>query len=58
MSSARGGEAALWAQALRQGRRISEYTLGPATLEDAYLALASEGTRPETTLEETRERAA
>ena len=54
----RGGEAAFWAQSLRQAGRIDEYTLGPATLEDAYVALAREGISPDTTMEETRERAA
>jgi ABC-2 type transport system ATP-binding protein len=53
-----GGDAALWAQALRQAGRIDEYTLGPATLEDAYVALSGETDTIDTTLEETRERAA
>ncbi len=56
-----GGEAALWAQRLRQAGRIDEYTLGPATLEDAYVALAGEtagGTATETNEELSNDRAA
>jgi ABC-2 type transport system ATP-binding protein len=58
LPATRGGEAALWAQNLRQAGRIDEYTLGPATLEDAYVALAGEIDTIETNVEETRERAA
>ena len=54
----RGGEAALWAQALRQAGRIDEYTLGPATLEDAYVALSGETENIDVTVEDSRERAA
>jgi ABC-2 type transport system ATP-binding protein len=56
LSAGRGGEAAQWAQALRQAGFIDEYTLGPATLEDAYVALV--GNINSESVEETRERAA
>ncbi len=35
----RGGEAATWAQNMSRAGRIEEYSLAPATLEDAYVAL-------------------
>jgi ABC-2 type transport system ATP-binding protein len=54
----RGGDAALWAQSLRQAGRIDEYTLGPATLEDAYVALVGDIDTNNSIQEETRERAA
>ncbi len=57
LPAGRGGEAAFWAQCLRQAGHIDEYTLGPATLEDAYVALAG-GLAHGTDEEETRERAA
>jgi ABC-2 type transport system ATP-binding protein len=53
-----GPPAALWAQSLRQAGRIDEYTLGPATLEDAYVALVGDIDTNNSTQEETRERAA
>lgn len=34
-----GGDAAGWAQDLHRAARIEEYSLAPATLEDAYVAL-------------------
>jgi ABC-2 type transport system ATP-binding protein len=34
-----GGDAASWAQDLRRAARIEEYSIAPATLEDAYVAL-------------------
>jgi ABC-2 type transport system ATP-binding protein len=58
LPTAAGGEAAVWAQTLRQARRIDEYTLGAATLEDAYIALAGDDEPAKITLEDTRERAA
>ena len=33
------GEAVAWAEALKRGGRVEEYRLGPATLEDVYVAL-------------------
>jgi ABC-2 type transport system ATP-binding protein len=33
------GDAAAWAQGLRRENRIEEFSLTPATLEDAYVAL-------------------
>jgi ABC-2 type transport system ATP-binding protein len=54
----RGGEAALWAHSLRQAGRIDEYTLGPATLEDAYVALAGDNASPSISREASHERAA
>jgi ABC-2 type transport system ATP-binding protein len=58
LPSAAGGEAAAWAQALRQAGRIDEYALGPATLEDAYIALAGDDEPTHINAEDTRERAA
>ena len=51
------GQAALWAQDLRRTGRIEEFSLAPATLEDAYVALV-EATSADSTSEETDVRAA
>jgi len=52
------GEAAAWAQSLRRDGRIDEFSLTPATLEDAYVALVGAAeTNPERS-EETDVRAA
>ena len=44
-----GGEAATWAGNLRRAGRIEEYSLAPATLEDAYVALVGAATIEEET---------
>jgi ABC-2 type transport system ATP-binding protein len=44
-----GGEAAGWAGNLRRAGRIEEYSLAPATLEDAYVALVGAATTEEET---------
>ncbi len=49
------GEAATWAGDLRRSGRIEEFSLAPATLEDAYVALVEATDSPE---EETNVRAA
>ena len=56
--AALGGEAAMWAQNLRRSGRVEEYSLAPATLEDAYVALVGADTQTDTTEEETNVRAA
>ena len=38
-------EAVAWAESLERGGAVEEFTLGPATLEDVYVALVG-GTRP------------
>ena len=52
------GEAATWARDLRQNGRIEEFSLAPATLEDAYVALVGATSVPDSTPEETDVRAA
>jgi ABC-2 type transport system ATP-binding protein len=52
------GEAATWARDLRQTGRIEEFSLAPATLEDAYVALVGATSVPDSTPEETDVRAA
>jgi ABC-2 type transport system ATP-binding protein len=42
------GEAATWAGDLRRTGRIEEFSLAPATLEDAYVALVGSTTQPAT----------
>jgi ABC-2 type transport system ATP-binding protein len=39
LEASSAGEAAAWAQALHQQRRLEEFSLAPATLEDAYIAI-------------------
>jgi ABC-2 type transport system ATP-binding protein len=51
------GQAAAWANDLRRAGRIEEFSLAPATLEDAYVALVG-ATQPINTTEETNVRAA
>jgi ABC-2 type transport system ATP-binding protein len=51
------GEAATWARDLRRTGRIEEFSLAPATLEDAYVALVG-ATATESTTEEIDVRAA
>jgi len=41
VSSAEAAAAVTWATALRDQRRLDGYSLGPTTLEDAYLSLTS-----------------
>jgi ABC-2 type transport system ATP-binding protein len=52
------GEAVTWARDLRQTGRIEEFSLAPATLEDAYVALVGATSVPDSTPEETDVRAA
>jgi ABC-2 type transport system ATP-binding protein len=47
------GQAATWAQDLRRSGRIEEFSLAPATLEDAYVALVGAAPTLDTTLEDT-----
>jgi ABC-2 type transport system ATP-binding protein len=56
--AALGGEAAMWAQNLRRNGRVEEYSLAPATLEDAYVALVGAATQTDISEEETNVRAA
>jgi ABC-2 type transport system ATP-binding protein len=51
------GEAATWARDLRRAGRIEEFSLAPATLEDAYVALVG-ATQSATLTEESDVRAA
>lgn len=51
--AALGGEAAMWAQNLRRIGRVEEYSLAPATLEDAYVALV--GTASENAVDDAEE---
>jgi ABC-2 type transport system ATP-binding protein len=53
-----GGEAAAWAQNLRRAGRVEEYSLAPATLEDAYVALVGATHKNDTITEEIDVRAA
>jgi len=53
-----GGAAAAWAQDLRRAARIEEYSLAPATLEDAYVALVGAANTSDSTMEEPGVRAA
>jgi ABC-2 type transport system ATP-binding protein len=53
-----GGRAATWAQDLRRAGRIEEYSLAPATLEDAYVALVGATEATAANEEETDVRAA
>ena len=52
------GQAAAWAQDLRRTGRIEEFSLTPATLEDAYVALVGATPALDDTLKETDVRAA
>ncbi len=36
------GAAVAWAESLQAGRAVEEFTLGPANLEDVYVALVGE----------------
>ena len=56
--AALAGQAATWAQDLRRTGRIEEFSLAPATLEDAYVALVGATPVLENTPEETDVRAA
>ena len=47
----KAGEAVVWAESLKGNRVVDEFTLGPATLEDVYVALV-EGTNGQADLEE------
>ncbi len=49
LGSADAEAAVAWAATLRESRRIEEYTLGPATLEDVYLAVTAEAAAGATT---------
>jgi ABC-2 type transport system ATP-binding protein len=51
--AALGGEAAMWAQNLQRIGRVEEYSLAPATLEDAYVALV--GTASENAVDDAEE---
>jgi ABC-2 type transport system ATP-binding protein len=53
-----GGAAAMWAQDLRRAGRIEEYSLAPATLEDAYVALVGAAHKNESLMRDTDVRAA
>jgi ABC-2 type transport system ATP-binding protein len=52
------GQAATWAQDLRRTGRIEEFSLAPATLEDAYVALVGATSALDNSSEETDVRAA
>lgn len=41
LPASRAGEAVTWATSQRDAGVIEDYTLGPASLEDAYLALTA-----------------
>ena len=56
--AALGGTAAIWAQELRRAGRVEEYSLAPATLEDAYVALVGAAPTIDEMREETNVRAA
>jgi ABC-2 type transport system ATP-binding protein len=56
--AALAGQAATWAQDLRRTGRIEEFSLAPATLEDAYVALVGATPSIDNTQEETDVRAA
>jgi ABC-2 type transport system ATP-binding protein len=56
--AALAGQAATWAQDLRRTGRIEEFSLAPATLEDAYVALVGATSALDNTPEETDVRAA
>jgi ABC-2 type transport system ATP-binding protein len=56
--AALGGEAAMWAQNLRRFGVVEEYSLAPATLEDAYVALVGAAPAVDDTEKETNVRAA
>ncbi|MEU3850388.1 ABC transporter ATP-binding protein [Streptomyces sp. NPDC029554] len=49
LGSADAEAAVAWAATLRESRRIEEYTLGPATLEDVYLAVTADAGVADTT---------
>jgi ABC-2 type transport system ATP-binding protein len=53
-----GGTAAIWAQDQRRAGRIEEYSLAPATLEDAYVALVGATHKNDSITEEIDVRAA
>jgi ABC-2 type transport system ATP-binding protein len=55
---AMSGTAALWAQNLRRAGQVEEYSLAPATLEDAYVALVGTPAGTENTEAEIDVRAA